>query len=192
MTNQTSPNGQNAEPLRVIRPVAIPAQFAIRGPLIAAFAAFFLGFFVFVFSNVLNGVLGDPFANGMRPIFGYGIATFFIAFFAGLALQWMLAFEQPKYTTYKLFADRVEYEEGLFTRHRRTLLFNQVLDVELTEGMLQQSKNAGTITLVTRQLVDKGDDKIGNLRISLVNIPDPKSVYDLIRSLALPSSTVET
>ncbi len=37
-------------PIRVIRPIVVPAQFFVWGPLISAFVALFPGFFTFVIS----------------------------------------------------------------------------------------------------------------------------------------------
>jgi uncharacterized membrane protein YdbT with pleckstrin-like domain len=94
-------------------------------------------------------------------------------------------FNEPSRTTYTIYPDRVEYCEGLWNRNRRTLVFDQVIDVELTEGVLQQTQGAGTVTLVTQQLVSLGEGNLSNRRIALSNVPQPKEVYDLIRSLAL-------
>jgi uncharacterized membrane protein YdbT with pleckstrin-like domain len=102
-----------------------------------------------------------------------------------MVLLWIKFFQEPSRTTYSIFSDRVEYEEGLWNRHRRTVVFDQVVDVELTEGVLQQTQGAGTVTLVTQQLVSEQDGKLSNRRIALQNVPQPREVYELIRSFAL-------
>ncbi len=77
------------------------------------------------------------------------------------------------------------YDEGLFNRHHRTVVFDQVIDVELTEERLQQTRGAGTVMLVTQQLVSGTDGKLSNRRVALMNVQQPHEVYDLVRSLAL-------
>jgi len=63
-------------------------------------------------------------------------------------------------------------------------VFDQVIDVQLSEGLLQQTKGAGSITLITQQLVSSGEGKLSNRSIVLKNVPKPQEVYDLIRDLA--------
>jgi hypothetical protein len=64
-------------------------------------------------------------------------------------------------------------------------VLDQVIDVELSEGVLQQTQGAGTVKLVTQQLVSQGEGRLSNRTIALRNIPQPKEVYELLRSLAL-------
>jgi hypothetical protein len=56
------------------------------------------------------------------------------------------------------------------------VVFDQVVDVELTQGVLQQAQGAGTVTLVTQQLVSGQDGKLSNRRIALHNVPQPREV----------------
>ncbi len=169
-------------PLREIKPVVVPAQFLVLGPLVAGFVAVFPGTFVFV----VSGMFGDPFERlGRGPDFSYGLVAYFLAFAVVLALVGLKCFQEPAMTTYTVYADRVEYDEGFINKHRRTVVFDQVIDVELTEGVLQQTRGAGTVTLVTQQLVGNGDGKLSNRKVALVNVPQPREVYDLVRSLAL-------
>jgi hypothetical protein len=168
------------------QPVVVPAQFFVWGPLIAGFVAIFPGFFTFVISNMVTMWSGGPFAQIDRgPVVGYGAAVFLLSFVACLGLLWVKCFQEPGRTTYAIFPDRLEYDEGLWNRHRRTVVFDQVIDVELTEGVLQQSRGAGTVTLVTQQLVSGQDGRLSNRRVALRNVPQPREVYELVRSLAL-------
>jgi hypothetical protein len=172
----------NTAPLREIKPVVVPAQFFVLGPLVAGFVATFPAMFVFV----IGGMIGDPFerlGGGFNT--GPALTTYALAFTVVLGLVGLKCYQEPKLTTYTVYADRVEYDEGFINKHRRTVVFDQVIDVELTEGVLQQTRQAGTVSLVTQQLVSGKDGKLSNRRVSLVNVPQPREVYDLIRSLAL-------
>jgi uncharacterized membrane protein YdbT with pleckstrin-like domain len=165
-------------PIREIKPVVVPAQFFVWGPLIAGFISLFPGFFTFVISQMF----GEPF-QGPDPT--YGLIAFGLAFVVCMGFLWVRCFKEPERTVYAIFPDRVEYDEGLLNRHRRTVVFDQVMDVELTEGVLQQTRQAGTVTLVTQQLVSGQDGRLSNRRIALTNVPQPREVYELVRSLAL-------
>ena len=168
----------DSKPICQIKPVVVPAQYFILAPLASAFISFFPAFFGFLISNMVLMSRGSPVA-------AFGIAVFFISFVVCMVLFKIKMFDEPHRTTYAIYPDRIEYDEGLWNRHRRTVVLDQVIDVELTEGVLQQTVGAGTITLVTQQLVSEGDGKLTNRQIALRNVPQPKEVYELIRSLAL-------
>ncbi len=169
-------------PIREIKPVVVPAQFFVWGPPIAGFISIFPGAFTFGISQMV----GDPFERlGRGPDPTYGLVVFGLSFVVCVGLLWVKCFKEPGRTTYSIFPNRVEYDEGLWNRHRRTVVFDQVIDVELTEGVLQQTRQAGTVTLVTQQLVSGQGGELSNRRIALQNVPQPREVYELVRSLAL-------
>ena len=137
-------------PLREVKPVVVPAQYLLWAPLIAGFISIFPGFLTLVFSQMFR----DPFerhGRGLDPT--YGLVVFGLSFVVCMGLLWVKCFKEPERITYGIFQDRIEYDEGLWNRHRRTVVFDQVIDVELSEGVLQQTRQAGTVTLVTQQLV---------------------------------------
>ena len=164
-------------PLRVVKPVVIPSQYFVFGTLGSLFGAIFPRFFVFVLSNMI--------ARSFDPIVIYGLVTYVVAFVIFMVLLYFKYFQEPERTSYAIYPDRVEFSEGLFNRHERTVVFDQVIDVALVEGMLQQSKQAGSVTLVTQQLVSGGEGKLSNRSFTLTNVPEPREVYDLLRKLAL-------
>lgn len=52
-------------------------------------------------------------------------------------------------TTYNFFDDRLEFEEGFFSRNKKVILYRDILEVTLRRGLLQQTCNLGTIYLAT-------------------------------------------
>jgi uncharacterized membrane protein YdbT with pleckstrin-like domain len=177
-----------SEPIRVVRPVVVPAQFLVVGPLVAGFLALFPGFFTLVLSNIIASftlVLGDRMAGRFEPVLGPALVVFALAFVAILALFGLKVFCEPGRTSYAIYPDRIEFEEGLLNRQRRTVLLDKIIDVQLTEGVLQRTAGAGTITLVTQQLVSEGEGRLSNRTFRLGNVPDPGGLYELVRSLAL-------
>jgi uncharacterized membrane protein YdbT with pleckstrin-like domain len=176
-------------PLRVVKPVVVPTQYFLFGTLIAGFLSIFPGVFTFIGSQMI----GDPFGRMERgPDPTYGLIAFGLSFVVIMGLLYAKYFLEPQHTTYTVYPDRVEYDEGFFNRQRRTLFLDQVLDVEMTEGVLQQSHRVGTVTLVTQQLFSDGQGRIGNRRISLTNVPQPHEVYELVRSLVLQRKNRES
>jgi uncharacterized membrane protein YdbT with pleckstrin-like domain len=91
-------------------------------------------------------------------------------------------------TTYRIYRDRIEFEEGLVNRRERTVLIGGIIDMRLTENVLQRPQGAGTVTLVIQPFVSQAQGHLAHQTVSLSNVPEPKGVYDLIRSLALDKS----
>ena len=169
-------------PILEVKPVIVPLQYFVWGPVSSAFISIFPGFGVFIISNMILGFLDDAGFDG--PVITYGLIAYVISFIASMYFIYLKAFVEPTRTTYSIYDDRIEYYEGFLNRNHRTLLYDQVIDVQLAEGILQQTKNAGTITLITQQLVESGDAKLSNRRISLRNVPNPQELYEVIRSSA--------
>jgi uncharacterized membrane protein YdbT with pleckstrin-like domain len=166
-----------ADAIRVIRPVVVPAQFFVFGPILAGFVAIFPGFFTFIVSNAL--------AEQFDPVFGPALVAYGLAFAIVWALFGLRAYQQPSLTTYSIYPDRIEFTEGLLNRQRRTVFLDRIIDVQLTEGVFQRMVGAGTVRLVTQGLVSQGEGRLTNRTLFMWNIPDPGGVYELVRSLAV-------
>jgi hypothetical protein len=175
----------NDKPLREIQPVVIPAHFFLGGTLASAFVAFFPG----VFAMIVSNMLASAFTRSHEPVLIYGALAWLLAFGSMMYVMWAKTFREPSQTRYTIYPNRVEYEEGLWNRRRRTVMLDQVIDVELVEGVLQQPHGAGTITLVMQQMGQATNGRVMPRRAALANVPDPRGVYDLLRSLAIKSAS---
>ncbi|MCO6045838.1 PH domain-containing protein [Aeoliella sp. ICT_H6.2] len=168
----------NDPPIQEIRPVVVPAQYYLFGPLAAAFLSLFPGMFAFVISNMI--------IQSFDPVIYFGLIVYVLSFVAIMFLMYLKCFMEPRKTVYRIFENKLEYYEGFLKRQQRTVVFDQVIDVQLSEGILQQTKQAGSIALITQQLVSSGEGKLSNRRIVLSNVPKPQETYELLRSLAIP------
>jgi len=166
----------NDQPIHEIQPVVVPAQYFIFGPLCSAFISLIPGMFAFVISNIVAG--------SFSPTTHIGLIVYILSFGIAMYLLYLKCFKEPEKTTYRIFKNKLEYYEGFLNRQQRTVVFDQVIDVQLTEGLLQQTKSAGSITLITQQLVSSGEGKLSNRSVVLKNVPKPQEVYDLVRDLA--------
>ena len=137
------------------------------------------------FSRLLHVCHQQHDRHELRPEARPGFVNYGLAFAVILGLIGLRAFYEPGLTTYAIYPDRIEFEEGLLNRQRRTVLLDRIIDVQLIEGVLQRTAGAGSISLVTQQLVSQGDGRLSNRTFQLSNVPDPGGVYELIRSLAL-------
>ena len=165
------------KPLKEVRPVVVPAQYYVLGPLAAAFLSLFPGMFAFIISKFI--------ADSIETNIPLGPIAYCLSFAIVMYFLYLKSFKEPEKTLYRIFEDRLEYSEGFLNRQQRTVVFNQVIDVKLTEGLLQQPRNAGSITLITQQLVASGDGKMSNRGVVLKNVPNPQELYEFIRDLAI-------
>jgi hypothetical protein len=113
----------------------VPAQFFVCGPIAAGLLASIPGLCTFVFSN--GPTLGSP------PVFGPGLVAFGIAFAVILGRIALRAFYEPGLTSYAIYPDRIEFEEGVLNHRHRTVLLDKIIEVRLIEGALQRTGGPG-------------------------------------------------
>jgi uncharacterized membrane protein YdbT with pleckstrin-like domain len=157
--------------------VVVPAQFFVCGPIASGLVALAPGFIALVISNVL--------ARSLTTVFGPGLVAFGIAFGVILGLIALKVFYEPGLTSYAIYPDRIEFEEGLLNHQHRTVLLDKIVEVRLIESILQRTAGAGSISLVSQQPVGAGAGRVSKRTVRMINVPDPGGVYELIRSLAL-------
>ena len=178
-----SSSGLEGNPVMEIRPGVVPGQFLVWGTLAAGFFATFPAMFAFIISNIIAAIAGRDMFKG--PVLVYGVVVYVLAFGGATYMLYLKMVQEPLRTSYAIFKDRLEYDEGFLNRQRRTVIFDQVIDVQLTEGLLQQTKGVGTVVLVTQQLVSASEGHLSNRQITIRNVPEPRKVYDMLRSLAV-------
>jgi uncharacterized membrane protein YdbT with pleckstrin-like domain len=167
-------------PLRTVQPVVVPGQFYTWGTLISGFFALFPAFFA--------GIITMAITNNPGLTFAVGLLVYLAVFVAIMALIGWKVYSGPGVTTYRIYQGRIEVEEGLVNRRERTILIGGIIDVQLTESVLQRPHGAGTVTLVIQPLVSQAQGHLAHQTVSLSNVPEPRGLYDLIRSLALDKS----
>ena len=174
----------NEKLIQSVSPVPVPAQLFVAGPLLAGFLSLIPAGFTFVISNIVAGLNDSSRIFDSGPVVTYGLAMFILCFVLLLAYFAAKCFIEPSMTIYRIFSDRIEYQEGLLNKQKRTLMLDQVIDVVETQGVLQQTAGAGTVSLVTQQLTSQGDGKLSNRTIRIQNIPNSNEVYETLRKLA--------
>jgi membrane protein YdbS with pleckstrin-like domain len=182
------------KPIREIKPVVIPAQFLVGGALASASLALIPGLVVgfIVLSATKIPHPDDAYMPGTYQwglAVGAGLAAFGFTFAVSMVLMGISAFKGPGCTTYTIFPDRIECCEGVWVRTRRHVALDRVQGVEAAEGILQQTRGAGTIIVFAREEGSSEDQEVptsGNVkRIELVNVAHPNEVYELIRTLVM-------
>jgi uncharacterized membrane protein YdbT with pleckstrin-like domain len=167
-------------PFRTVQPVVVPAQLFTCGTIASGFIALFPAFFAGIITVVIT--------NKPGPSLAISLLVYLSVFVTVMALSAWRVYSAPGVTAYRIYRDRIEIEEGLVNRRERTVLIGSIIDVQFTESVLQRPQGAGTVTLVMQPFVSQSQGQLAHQTVSLSNVPQPRDVYDLIRSLALDRS----
>lgn len=124
----------------------------------------------------------------VEPFILIGCLTFIIF---PLVVLFVKKFNYEK-TEYKFFDDRLEFEEGFFTIHKKVIKFQDIKEVTLRKGMLQRVNGLGTIYLATlatgtlpfmNPFAALGFGNTSASGISVKDIIEPDKEYERIRQL---------
>jgi membrane protein YdbS with pleckstrin-like domain len=149
--------------------------------------AIFLGLF-----GGIGTLMGTLIASG-QPTVGGTVDTTATMFFAvgtfGFFLLGAIIYIWYRKTTvnhieYRIFPNRIEYFEGLFTVEQKTVKFVDVSEIYLRKGVLQKRYNLGSIFLMTKGLMLPMVGMRGRLGgMILQDIEDPDMIYQQLKQL---------
>ncbi|WP_165250877.1 PH domain-containing protein [Paludisphaera soli] len=170
-------------PIRVVRPVPLPKQFAIVGSIHSLGIALFVGFLTLValklgadFANGGSGDVNLPFA------LAWSATAFGIAFLGLWSLHYAKLIVARSRTAYHIHADRVEVRRDGSPRPTDVIPLDRGVAVQSWTGPLLRPQGLATLTLVVEEPSGTGG-RVRHVFHPLPNVPDPDSVADLIRSL---------
>ena len=137
------------------------------------------------FGGIANSALG---MKGPLPFVIFGALAFvgipFVAYF-GKKLNYAR-------TQYAFYDDRLEFEEGFFSRNKKIIKYRDVSEVTLRKGILQRTCNLGTIYLATlatgsgprsNPFYALGFGNISASGVGIRDIRDPDTTFEKIRRL---------
>jgi len=112
----------------------------------------------------------------------FGIAepyTGWIGFsLAVIVLLWLgIKIMAIRCTNYRISADRIEYERGIFSRSTDNLDMFRVTDLKMHRTLLDRLFNIGTVEILS-------SDETHPV-FFLVSIPNPREAYDLLKQISL-------
>jgi len=170
-------------PLRVVRPVPLPRQFAVAGAIHSLGVGLFVGFFALVAlklgADLANGGRGDanlPFALAWSAV------VFGTASLALWALHYAILVAERSRTSYAIFADRVEVRRDGSPRPSRTIPLAGAVGLQSWTGPLLRPRGLAILTIVVEEPSGSAAPP-RHVFHPLPNVPDPDEVAALIRSL---------
>src|SRR4051812_43508139 len=95
-------------PLRTVQPVVVPGQLYTWGTFISGFFA--------LFPAVFAGLITMAITDSPGPSLVFGLLVYLIVLVVIMALIGWKVYSGPGVTTYRIYRDRIEVEEGLVNR----------------------------------------------------------------------------
>ena len=138
---------------------------------------FFLGFGVFLMAYRLEGKLLSDTAGEAASAFGRYRVLAGLAIAAIALIVLMAKIAQVKNIRYKVTADRIEYETGIFGKKVDNLDMFRIIDIKLRRKFSDYIFGIGTVELATK---DESHPKF-----VFKDIPDCRRLYDIIKKLSL-------
>jgi len=95
-------------------------------------------------------------------------------------------------TEYRFYPDRLEYEQGFFVVRKKTIMFRDVKEVTLRQGVTQRMCGLGTINISTQALdVDAPSPPAARFGFtpgatsgaSVQDVPDPEQTFERVKGL---------
>jgi membrane protein YdbS with pleckstrin-like domain len=139
------------------------------------------GFFGGMSSSLLH-------IHGPYLFIGFG-ALAFVGFPCAACIGKYLNYSR---TLYNFYEDRLEFEEGFFSRNKKVIRYRDILEVTLRRGILQQTCNLGTIYLATlatgsgsrtNPFYALGFGNISASGVGVRDIRDPEASFAKVRAL---------
>ncbi len=95
-------------------------------------------------------------------------------------------------TEYRFYKDRLEFEEGFFSRSRKVIAYRDIRETSLRSGLLQRTCGLGTIYLATLATGSStqanpfqtfGFGNVSASGVAVKDVPDPDVAFEQVRAL---------
>lgn len=168
-----------------IKPVFVGwIAFVVQIPLQLFFTVWAGGFF----GGILSGITAGDASIG----FIIGLAVFI----AIPVMCWVGKKYNYENTVYKIFDDRVEFEEGFLTVQQKTVHFRDIREITLRKGILQRSCDLGSVYLATQATGSSHGNPFSMLGmtsasasgLTIRDVTNADDLYQKLRALIRPPS----
>ena len=174
---------KSEHPLVIIKPKFLIFVTLIISIPLAVFLGLFGGIVVLIVSLIASGqsTVGGTVDPAATMMFVVGAIGFFIL---GMIIYIFYKRTALNHIEYRIFPNRIEYFEGLFTVEQKTVKFVDISEIYLRKGVLQKRYNLGSIFLMSKGLNIPMLIKRGSLGgMILQDIENPDEIYQQIRQL---------
>ncbi|MFX1282580.1 MAG: PH domain-containing protein [Promethearchaeota archaeon] len=180
---KSSIQGNSEKPLVILKPKFLKLIGLLKSIPIAIFLGLFGGIGVLMVTLIASGqpTIGGTADSTTTMMFIGGTIGFFLL---GIILSIWYRNTTISHIEYRIFPNRIEYFEGLFTVEQKTIKFVDVSEIYLRKGVLQKRYNLGSIFLTTKGMMIPMIGMRGSLGgMILRDIKDPDTIYQQLKQL---------
>ncbi len=168
-------------PALELRPKYYMGLFLIQNLLVHLFLTFWAGMFFGTFGTFLIPA-GFEIIGLEPPKVNYFLVIGVAVFIFLPIIRLYLTKKNYELSSFKFYEDRVEFLEGFLTKQRKTVYYDQVSEVSLTEGFFQRQYSLGTIVLSTRA-TSAGEDDSGKSGVRVNNVENSEALFDQVKKI---------
>ena len=180
---KSSVRGNSGDPLIILKPKFLILVSLLKSLPIAVFLGLFGGIGVLMVTLIASGqpTVGGTADPTTTMMFIVGAIGFFML---GAILSIWYRKTTIDHTEYRIFPNRIEYFEGLFTVEQKTVKFVDISEIYLRKGVFQKRYNLGSIFLMSKglnipMLMSRGS--LGGM--ILRDIENPDAIYQKLKQL---------
>ncbi len=180
---KSSIRGNSEQPLVILKPKFLKFIALLKSIPMAVFLGLFGGIAVLMVTLITSGqtTTGGNVDSTTSIMFIGGAVGFFLL---GAILSIWYRNTTINHIEYRIFPNRIEYFEGLFTVEQKTIKFTDVSEIYLRKGVLQKRYNLGSIFLMSKGLMIPMVGMRGSLGgMILRDIEDPDMIYQQLKEL---------
>ncbi|MFX0051235.1 MAG: PH domain-containing protein [Candidatus Hermodarchaeota archaeon] len=174
---------KSEEPIVILKPKFLSFIAILKSIPVGIFLGIFGGIGMLMVSLIASdqSTTGGTVDSTTTMMFVVGAIGFFIL---GAILSIWYRRTSINHIEYRIFPNRIEYFEGLFTVEQKTVRFVDVTEIYLRKGVLQKRFNLGSIFLMTKGLMIPMIGARGGLGgMILRDIENPDAIYQQIKQL---------
>lgn len=179
---KSSIRGNSENSLMILKPKFLKSVALLKSLPVAFFLGLFGGIGVLMVTLIASGqsTTGGTVDPTTTMMFIVGAIGFFML---GAILSIWYRKTTVDHIEYRIFPDRIEYFEGLFTVEQKTVKFDDVTEIYLRKGVFQKRFNLGSIYLMTKGLMIPMIGMRGGVGgMILHNIEDPDAIYQRLKN----------
>ncbi|MFX0171171.1 MAG: PH domain-containing protein [Candidatus Hodarchaeota archaeon] len=174
---------KSEEPIVILKPKFLSFIAFLKSLPVGIFLGIFGGIGVLMVTLIASdqSTTGGTVDSTTTMMFIVGVIGFFIL---GAILSIWYRKTSINHIEYRIFPNRIEYFEGLFTVEQKTVKFVDVTEIYLRKGVLQKRYNMGSIFLMTKGLMLPMIGGRGGLGgMILRDVKNPDAIYQQIKQL---------
>lgn len=138
----------------------------------------FFTFFVVFKQELISSMLERNEEECFIYLFTIAIVVLFISYLVSIVILGFLDKKNFEVTSYKVYNDKIDFEEGFINHKHSSILFKDVKEIHLDQNFIQRKYNVATIRFITA-----ANNPMGETSIRFQDIENVQYVYTKVKEI---------